>query len=85
MNLVDREDLKDISSFIRSISPSTVEKICDSLKLTGLDREVWLLRYRDKHTIEEVAAELHTSVATINRIIQKLKIMIALELSLISS
>lgn len=80
-NFVDRESLKDITCFIRSISPASVEKICINLGLQGVEKDVWLLRYRDNISIEEVADRLNISVATVNRVIQKLKIMIAIEVA----
>lgn len=80
MNIVNKNELKSISTFIKSVSPSSIEKICINLGLQGIEKDVWLLRYRDKLSIEEVAERLNTSVPTINRIIQKLKVMIAIEL-----
>lgn len=81
MALVDREDLKDITTYIRSISPLAVENICLYLKLQGIDKDVFLLRYRDRISIEECAERLNTSVPTINRVILRLKTMLALELT----
>jgi predicted transcriptional regulator len=80
MCLVNRQEIKDINEYIRSISPASVEKICINLKLQGIDKDVWLLRYRDHCSINEVAEKLNVSVATINRTIIRLKTMMALEL-----
>jgi DNA-directed RNA polymerase specialized sigma subunit len=77
----DLQSVKDISAYIKSIAPSSVERICINLGLCGIDKDVWLLRYRDRYTIENIAEQLNVSVATINRIIHRLKIMVAIEIS----
>lgn len=77
---VSKDDLKDASTFVRSISPSAIENISKLLKLQGNDRDVLLLRYRDKKTIEDVASILNISIATVNRTIYRLKRMVAMEI-----
>lgn len=81
MALVDKESLKDISMYIRSIAPSSIEGIAEGLGLQGMDKAIWILRYRDKVPIEEVAERLHISIATVNRTILRLKTMIVIEMT----
>lgn len=76
---INKQDIKDINSYIKSVSPLTIENICNYLQLQGIDKDVFLLRYRDKRTIEDVAECIGISVPTINRTILRLKTMLAIE------
>jgi rRNA maturation endonuclease Nob1 len=78
---IQKQTLKDINTFMKSISPTSIEKISLNLGLNGTCKQVLLLRYRDNYSIESVAEQLNVSVATVNRIIRKIKVMIALEIS----
>lgn len=75
----NKDDIKDITQYIRSISPNAIENICLYLKLQGIDKDVFLLRYKYKMSIENVAERLSISVATVNRTILRLKTMLAIE------